>query len=337
MDVITLQKTTTLLPLGLYLGLPAEQYFADPALGSSDLRQLANNPFNYWYSSWMNPNRPPEKDTESLRRGAAMHKLVFEGAEEFDRLFHIGPNQRDMTTADKTASTKASNARAVSLRKTPIRYDDYERITIAAAMITKNPALTTAFTGGASEVSFFWMRGDVRLKARFDYLKCTQRPAGMTAGIGDLKSVANQFENDFESECRSHIARYRYDAQAAHYLDALQLVPEAIREGLVHDLPVRVPFNDPPIAKIANMVDRLATANRFGWQWIFIQMEGPPITWSRSLSPENPMVDVGRAVIDKGIARYRECMAEFGPNKMWIMQEPVTEIDIEGMPGWFAR
>jgi len=330
MDATTRQRTTaTLIPLGLHFGLDAERYHADPALGSTDLRRLAKNPHNYWYYSWMNPKRPRDRQTEAQIRGSAMHKIVFEGLPAFLDRYLVGEDQGDMSTAERMASTKALNVRALAEGKTPIKYEDYERGVIAAAMITEAPELATAFTGGASEVSFFWMRDGLRFKARFDYLKCTSRSSGMTAGIGDLKTVANQYENDFEQECRNRIGRDHLDAQAAHYLEALKLVPAAIEEGLVN--------NWVPAAGVVDLISRLSQARRFGWQWVFHQTEGAPITLSWSLSPANPMVEVGQRVIACGVENYRLCMAAFGVNKMWALRQQVREIDIEGMPAWYGR
>lgn len=306
------------LPDGIYFGLPAERYHQDAALGSTDLRRLAKNPFNYWYTSHMNPNRPPDRDTPSRVLGRAMHKLVYEGEAAFDSLYMRGPTQDpESTPAEKAALTKENNKRARSLGLTGIPADHYDRIAIASAMITQDPELATVFSGGMSEVSFFWTRDGVRLKARFDYLK--------PRGVGDLKSVANQYENDFETECRSAIARYRYDAQAAHYLDARTLVAAAINEGRVYG------DHDPAWLKT------VASTQRYAWQWIFHQTENAPITFSLVLSPQNPMVELGRAVINRGIERWREYMEKCGPDRMWLLSKKPQEIAVEEMPNWYGR
>jgi hypothetical protein len=56
----------------------------------------------------------------------------------------------------------------------------------AAAAITSNPHLARAFMGGAAEVSVFWVKDVVPLKARFDYFK--------PRAVIDLKGFANQRE-----------------------------------------------------------------------------------------------------------------------------------------------
>jgi len=42
---------------GLYLDLAEDIYFAQDALGSSDLKNLLRAPFDWWYGSRHNPPR----------------------------------------------------------------------------------------------------------------------------------------------------------------------------------------------------------------------------------------------------------------------------------------
>lgn len=335
-DPATIQggKPPALLALGLHFGLEEDFHHADPGLGSTDIRRCAKNPFNYWYKSHLNPTRPVDKDTESRLTGRAMHKLIFEGDAPFSALYMRGPNQEDMSQSEKTASTKASNLRAAALGLSAIKAPTYDRIVIAGAMITKNPKTARAFTGGKSEVTFIYMKDGVRRKARFDYLKCATIKGRMLCGIGDLKSVANQYENDFEAECYNAIARYRYDAQAAYYLEAAALLPDAIREGCVHwhgtgDLDT----------ESIELCKRLVKMEAIGWQWVFHQTEGAPITYTMKLSPRSPIIEAGRIMFERGLDRYRECMEKFGPDLMWIIADDgeVDECEIERMPGYFGR
>jgi hypothetical protein len=313
-------------PLGIHFGLDEDAYHRDPGLGSTDLRRLAKNPQNYWFKSWMNPLRSDNDDdsTESKDVGDALHKFVLEGRAALDRLYVCGPLQAGMTTAQKQASTRA--AKAEHPDKTVIKWEKFARILIAGAMISKNPYLAPVFNGGHSEVSFFWERDGVRLKARFDYLKCSRRTLGMLAGNGDLKSVANQYEKDFKAACYDAIATYRYDAQAALYLEGLTKVPAAIDRGAV--------FGEKPDEE---WLQRFLDPNlRFGWQWIFYQMTGAPITHSMVLSPQNPLIEDGMIWINQGIDRYRQCMKDFGTD-MWLLLEQPREATRESMPGWFGR
>src|SRR5262245_37204140 len=306
---------------GIYFGMPAHEYHADPALGSSNVRQLRRNPASYWFESWMNPSRPPERDSISKLRGRAMQTRVYEGEQAFDARYCRGPDQDpDATPAEKAAITKAHNVKARARGLATIPAEDYDRIGIAAAMITKNPKLSTVFSGGMSEVSIFYLANIddeiVKCKARIDYLKLR--------GIGDLKGIANPFDDEFKQACRLAITRYRYDIQAQYYLTARSLIPALVSAGAVHG------DHDP------EWLRKLCAETRYGWQWIFHQTECAPITWSYILSPSNPICEVAQRHIDVALQAFVTYRRRFGLT-MWLLIETPQELALEEMPSWFAR
>jgi hypothetical protein len=317
------------LPLGLHFGLPAEQHHADLGLGSSAIRALAENPFNYWWK-YLNPARPEEEDDTAARiNGRALHLLLYEGDAAFTRQFECGPDQRGMSSADKSASTKAANKAAASRGRECLKRDAYERIVMAHALITKNPDLATAFSGGMPEVTFIWERDGVRRKARFDYLKPVTKQGHNVIAVADLKSVANQYGLDFKRACRSAIGTYRYHAQAAHYLEAAALVPQAVKDN-------RMVWWDAEVAvskATKEWRDRLAGCKHVAWQWVFHQTTAAPLTFSYYLSPGNPMLDEGRMIVERAITAYKENMAKYGRDQQWLMIESPEELSIEEM-GW---
>lgn len=316
MNDITIPRPKMHAP-GIYFGMPAEEYHADPALGSTDIRRCARNPTSYWYGSWMNPNRKEETETRGKVRGSAMHKLLYEGLPAFKELYICGARHDDgMTAAEKGAATKAANAIAAKARKTALPSDDYDQVMVATAMITKNPELKDVFANGFAEVSIFFEIDGVRCKARIDYLKIR--------GCGDLKGVANQHDKDFPTACREAVANYRYDVQAEVYMRARREVGKFWSAGAV--------FGDHD----AELLKRIAMSTTYGWQWVFYQTEGAPITWSSIISPANPILQTARAVTDRGLARYAEYLERFGET-MWLLIEEPKEFFQEDMPGWYAR
>lgn len=84
-----------MIPDGVYAGMPDEVYHADPALGSTDLKALLVNPVQ-WHARQRNPARdvffPVTKD-ESVAKafGKALHKIVLEGEEAFERGYVVEP------------------------------------------------------------------------------------------------------------------------------------------------------------------------------------------------------------------------------------------------------
>lgn len=304
---------------GVYFGLDEDAYHADPALGSTDIRRCARNPSSYWFSSWMNPNRKPETDTPGRVRGRAMHKLLYEPP-MFERLYMCGArHDLEMTSAEKGAATKAANVKAAAAGKIALPSADYDQVLMAHAMITKNPKLKDVFANGFSEVSIFWVDPEtgVACKARIDYLKIR--------GNGDLKGVANQYDKDFRQACIEAIANYRYEVQAKFYMNARMMLGKFWSDGAMFG------DHDPDLFK------KIALSTTWGWQWVFYQTEGAPITYSRSLSPGNvAMLEIAQAVIDQGLRNYRQNLEAFG-TEMWMLLEDVGELVVDDMPGWWAR
>jgi hypothetical protein len=335
-------------PDGIYFGLDNEPYHADPALGSSGLRNLLRGGPTYWWHSHMNPQRP-RKVTRALTFGDAVHTIVLEGREKFEAKYAAPPDPDGLlcTYADlrtwlkdhgevKIGRSKAEAvaqalkvdpsvriedvevARITDSGRTMLSDDDWARTQVAGAMIRNNPELRTSFAGGIAEVSVFWTdESGIRMKARFDYLK--------PRGIGDLKTLGDIKDQPFDVACRTSIARRKGNVQAAHYLDGRARFPAFYAAGQVwgdHDV---------------ELAKRIAAAPQWGWAWVFIQSIDAPLTWSTALQVQNPIVEVGRLRVGKAVATYREFMDRFGPGNMWVISEPVTELDQTELPAWWDR
>src|SRR5262249_10632975 len=138
--------------------------------------------------------------------------------------------------------------------------EDFDRILISGEMIARNPDLASALEGGMPEVSVFWRHVldgfPIRCKARFDYLKIR--------GIGDLKSIRNWAGRPFAEACTRAIVDYRYDLQAAHYLEGRARVQGFVIAKLV--------YGDHDTAWLG----RVAAAQSFAFQWVFYQADGAP-------------------------------------------------------------
>src|ERR1700686_3130168 len=103
---------------GIYIGLDADRYHEDDALGSSDIKRLRRGAFEYWWGSRLNPCRPEDDETEAQKVGTAYHKIILEGRQAFDALYLRRPDdERGASAADKSAITKAANAAAAKLGK----------------------------------------------------------------------------------------------------------------------------------------------------------------------------------------------------------------------------
>jgi hypothetical protein len=300
------------LPEGLYFGLDEASYHGDVALGSGDIRRLATSPFDFWWSSRFNPNRKGEKLTPALFFGRAVHTAVLEGLNKF---------REEYAPTDYDGSTRAGkNEREMieKMKMLAIKREEYDQILLAGTMIRANPHLTDAFDGGASEVSVIWRRDGIKRKARLDYLK--------PRSTVDLKSIRNARDIDFREACRRRFAESRYDAQAAHYGEGREFAVRFIKDRKV--------FGDAP----GYLVDKIkATGSAFAFVYVFLQVEGAPLTMAMTLSPKNPILDAGRTVIERAEVNWNAFTEKFGLATPWVLAEPPSELDISELPAWFGR
>lgn len=299
---------------GIYFGLDEGAYHRDLALGSSDLKRLAAEPADYWYSSPLNPDLPPEETTPSQLIGKAVHKLVLEGEQAFAARFIRRPD--DLARLDAKARARiAPNGQDV------LPGDDFDRIRIAAGQVLANPYLSASFTGGSPEVSIFWtetVEGEpVRRKARFDYLK--------PRAVVDLKSVRPMDTAPFPDTCRKAIANWGYHTQAAAYLQARAQVPALVAAGAVQG------DHDPA------WLARVAEAPAHAFVFVFWSSSGAPLTWGTILSPGNDLVTYGEGKVAAALYAYATARRRFGLRSPWIEPQPLREIELADMPGWFQR
>jgi hypothetical protein len=300
---------------GIYFNLSEAEYHKDPALGSTDIKRLRMSPPDYWWNSEMNPKKPEDDDSTPARiRGKALHKLVLEGERAFAPLYVRRPDDpRDASPADKSAITKAAKRDLCGNGETLLHGDIYDRVVTAGAIIRKDPELATAFQNGFSEVSVFWLRADgVMCKCRFDFLK--------PKGFADLKSITNTRDIEFRRACHLAIHYNGYKLQGTHYLIGRSMIPALVRRGLVFDCP------EPPL------LDKIAAAEEYRLAWVFYQAEGAPLTYSKTLSLDNPIVAREAAKIESAIDQFKDYMRRFGTKDIWLMSEPMTEIDESEMP-----
>ena len=297
-------------PPGVYFGLDEAAYHADVALGSGDMRRLATNPFDFWWGSRFNPNRKPEKLTDALYFGRAVHTAVLEGLPKFKAMY------APVYSPGSTRAGIDERDRAKRLNMLPINSDDYEQIMLAGTAIKSNPYLAEAFSLGGSEVSVFWVRDGIKRKARLDYVKRT--------AIVDLKSIRNTRDVDFRAACRSRASEARYDAQAAHYIEGRNEALKHIRSGHV--------FGSGPDGLLLSL---LAAGEQYAFVFVFLQVDGSPLTWALQFSPGNPILDAGRAHIERAEANWRAFNEKFGGIETpWVLAEPPEEADINDFKPW---
>ncbi|MET3483165.1 PD-(D/E)XK nuclease-like domain-containing protein [Methylobacterium sp. 1973] len=357
MDAVTPAHLVTVckIPDGIHFGLDEAAYHADPALGSTDLKQLATEPAAYWYGSALNPHRPAEDDDTPARLvGRAVHKFVLEGPPAFLDRFERYPEGDDLlVTADhlgawlkdrdvKPGKTKAASVELIRERcladgvepprmldhllreaadasRAVLKAADYDRITAAGCAVLDNPHLVGSFEGGAAEVSLFWtdeIGGEpVRRKARFDYLK--------PRAVVDLKSTRPKDGMPFVASCRRALAQWSYPTQAAAYLQARARLAAFVSAGQV--------YGDHDPAWLA----RVAAAEDYALVFVFWASTGAPLTWGGVMSPGSALVGVGEESVRRALDNFTAARRAHGDGP-WVDHQPLEEIDLDHLPAWFG-
>jgi PDDEXK-like domain of unknown function (DUF3799)/SAP domain len=244
---------------GVYFGMSAAEYHADPSLGSTDIKRLLRSPTDYWWNSHLNPQRALDTDSPAKQKGRALHKLVPEGevafAEEPSPATYQGclVSLEDLkakcralgepvsgTKAELTKRIKAKDEKVIIFDEILATFramaerdgleilkpDAMAEVRQAAASITLNPYLAKAFQGGVPEVCVFFAdeRG-TPCKIRIDYFK--------PRTFVDIKKCANVRERPFDLAVVMAIAEYRYDISAKYYLDGYRWLYQFAAEGRV--------------------------------------------------------------------------------------------------------
>lgn len=304
---------TEVIPDGIHFGLSEDAYHADPALGSTGLKDLIDNAPDYWWSSWMNPARPEEKETDAIRFGRAVHKCVLEGRDAFEARYAPCEHPGNIKAG------KEERALIEEAGKIPLKRDEYNRILAASAFIKANSFLRAAFEGGQPEVSVFWTVDGIRFKCRFDYLKMR--------AIADLKSIRNPLNKSFVQACRDRIAGLDYVVSAAHYMDGRRQMARLLKEGAVYGAPDSEQFR--------SWLIQVSGITEYAFVFVFWQAEGAPISHGFQISPGNPILDGARQNIAKAVSNYRKFMEEFGTAAAWVPSTPLEELDETDMPAWW--
>lgn len=80
------------LPDGVYLGLSDADYFAEDALGSTDLVKLHKRRHGWWWSSRHNPDyREPKNKARGF--GRALHTILLEGLRAYETRYVVEPDK----------------------------------------------------------------------------------------------------------------------------------------------------------------------------------------------------------------------------------------------------
>lgn len=207
-------------PLGLYYGMPFDEYHAVDAVSASGLRVFARSPWHY-------RNRKPITPTLPMLRGTLAHCALLEPDAMAQRYVVTPDDAPRRPTAAQWNAAKSSPASEAAKEwwrewehkasgREIISAEDWSLCQAQLQAIQSVPELRALLATGDGEVSIFWADPDTRLycKARLDWLQID----GKTARILELKSTADESPSGFGRTA----ARMKYELQRAHYIDAVK-------------------------------------------------------------------------------------------------------------------
>lgn len=249
-----------------------------------------------------------------------------------DQLLDLDP---DAFVWDRMVATHLE----VNKGKTMITPKLYRRIVIANAMITNDPQLKDAFSGGHAEVSIFWYdeQTGVPMKARLDYLKMNH--------LIDLKSFSNSQGKPIQRAIDMAIGNQKYFIPVVVYLEAIAAAKELVKaskgKGTAWVWGSFVKHEGAePVWEPAPAPKELRD---WCWQWahqpqpevlfIFQQTGIAPVTRGR-IMPTSTSYVVTQSAVQFLKRLWGKCAVAFGTDP-WVSFQPVVQTEDESLT-WAA-
>lgn len=195
-------------PRGL-VEMTNDEYHQARGVSKSHLDEVAKSPLHYWHR-YLDPEREPTKQTESLLLGSAVHCAVLE-PDLFNSTFLIMPgfslrSPKGRAARDEWLEEEAKGAQVLTQAQRDLALG-------AAAAVRGHPVVGPLLTRGKAEQAVFAMDPNTGalIKCKLDHWD----PEG--GYILDLKTADDVSPGDF---ARS-VATHRYHVQQPWYQDVL--------------------------------------------------------------------------------------------------------------------
>lgn len=234
---------------GLYDSIPFDGYRAIEAANASVLKQGLVSPLHL-----LEAIHEKREQTGDQAIGEAFHLHALE-PDLFKQRFAVRPKVDGRTTAGKAANAAWD---AENVGKSPLTEQEMAQIGAMTAACHRHKSLRTLLKRGQPEVTAIWTdpATGVLCKARFDFFD-VDGPV-----IVDLKSARSAAPDEFARAA----AVYRYDMQAAHYIDGGRILlgrtPRFVFGVVEKEPPYAVAVYEPSPAMIEAGRNRLDVALR---------------------------------------------------------------------------
>lgn len=348
------------IPDGIYLNLPMDDYRRDKALGGSDLKAILGNAVQ-WHARerndhWRTLNPPSDDETASSRFGTALHVMTLEPG-EFDHRYAVevdAPNLpntkedigeallkmgRDPPAMGKKKIHFEAAARLHGVRLlSDWKYDQAmirgEREAISPAwdrslrllrqVLEAHSQAPKFLRHGRAEVSVFWTDPTgLRLKCRFDYLRV--RP------VSDVKSYACREDEEPVQSFVGAIERFGYDFSAAHYSAMrVEAVPQLVAARQVYD---GLPYSDSGKLTVCfdedlDFFDKVAAEREPTWCWIACMTQGWPEVDTIELPMSLLQFSAASTQVDMAKQTYRDFRDKFGDDgaTAWVQDRGLVRL-----------
>lgn len=204
-------------------GMSESDYFANPALSSTEARMLLESPAKF---RWKKDNPPMVPASKKFDVGSAVHAKVLGTGYE---AVVIPAGLLATNGAASTTAAKTFIAEQRELGKIPLKAEEFQPIADQAEAVLAHIGARQLFNQpGSAEVSVFATDPDtgVDVRARFDFLPNVAGPNPPARVAVDLKTAVDASPDGFTKS----IANYNYDVQRSWYLDALRFTTGEVSE-----------------------------------------------------------------------------------------------------------
>lgn len=287
---------------GIYFDLPDEVYHRERRLSSSSIRDILESPTHYWFNSNLNPLRE-ERSSEAMADGRLLHAMILE-TENFYQKYKITPPEIDLLNKNSSEYRLWKAAQTQEI----ITYAKYRKFKLICDYLREPHQLldSSVFCDGYPEVSFFWTEGEIKRKARVDYLKKNT--------ITDLKTFVKMKKNSLENYVAQYFFSFKVYLQLIYY-------HRAVAFAKANNLPVTGTSEQKKFWAEVGEDLLLSVA--------FVNREIPQTAVKYFLKEKCPdLWTLGENQIKKAEAEYVRYSTEYGLKSAWLPFENVTANDL---------
>jgi len=199
---------------GIYQGIPSADYH--------NLTDYVSNSYLSRLDKCPAAGKVPLKETDALVHGGALHSLLLEGMDAFNKGYLVPPYKLDL----RKNSDKEFAADVTAAGLTLISQDVFDRMKHVVDAVYSHPTASVLMREGLSEQTVFWTDPETGLpcKCRPDRI-----PSGDKGVIIDFKKTRDAGYEAFTNAC----ARYKYFIQSALYLDGYNIASGKTADAFV--------------------------------------------------------------------------------------------------------